>query len=91
MQRLILAAIVAYLLLPEEFAPQLSSDPQQAKPISTGEAVGAAQDVLNDLGAFCERNAEACETGQAIISGAKQQVINGLGTGATHSPSSAAN
>ena len=91
MQRLILAAIVAYLLLPEEFAPQLSADRQDTTPVSTVDAVGAAQDVLNDLSNFCERNTDACQTGQAIVSGARQKVLEGLESPSGEQPSALKN
>lgn len=81
MQKLILAAIVAYLLLPEEFAPKLGVETSVSEPVSAQDALGAAQDAFNDVGAFCERNKEACNTGKALISGARQTVLEGLNEG----------
>ena len=75
MQKFILAAIVTYLLLPQEFALQTLPGSGETTEVSTSDAIDAAQNVLDDLGAFCERNADACQTGGALVSGARQRVL----------------
>jgi hypothetical protein len=45
--------------------------------VSKFEALSAAQAVWNDLSAFCERNQEACETGNQLVSQFGDKALNG--------------
>ena len=45
--------------------------------ISTMETVGLAQTVASDIGSFCTRNSETCETGSVLISQMGQKAREG--------------
>ena len=45
--------------------------------ISTFEVLSATQAVWNDLSAFCERNQEACETGDQLVTRFGDKARNG--------------
>jgi hypothetical protein len=49
----------------------------ERREISTGEVVSAAQAVWNDLSEFCERNQEACETGDRLVTRFGDKARNG--------------
>jgi hypothetical protein len=76
MIRLIVAAMIAYFLIPAELRPNFGSVNVSA--ISTGEAIDAAGAVVRDIKGFCERNQETCETGSEVIGAAKQAVSTGI-------------
>lgn len=76
MLRLIIAATIAYFLIPVELRPDFSAG--SSKTVTSGEALSAAGSVIRDIGAFCERNPDACDTGKTLINNAKESVASGL-------------
>ena len=50
------------LLLPAD-----NSGQNQVAQVSTGEAINVAQTFVSDVSGFCERNPNACETGQSAL------------------------
>jgi hypothetical protein len=56
-----LAVVVVLLPSPDK----TTAVSQGAAPVQSGEAIGAAREFVADMGSFCERNREACDTGIA--------------------------
>ena len=84
MLRLIIALGVAFMLLPENHKP-LETDstaapgPQtSAVQVDTFETLSAVNAVYEDMKQFCDRNQEACVTGQAILSQLGTQARKGI-------------
>ncbi len=73
MFRMIAAAFAVYLLLPEDVTIVASST-ETVAPITAGQTLDAANDVLQDITGFCERNQNACDTGKALLVNAKKAV-----------------
>lgn len=60
---------VFWIALIVAFIPVNPSDLREdQRSVSTAETVGLAQSVFSDIRNFCERNANACETGGELIS-----------------------
>lgn len=76
MLRLIITAAIAYFLIPVEFRPDFSGAETQT--VTSGEALDAAGSVIRDLGSFCERNPDACDTGKTLLKNAKETVTSGI-------------
>lgn len=77
MLRMIMAAAIAYILIPEDLTPRVATEPQ-APPLSAAQTLDAAGTVLQDLGDFCTRNPDACETGRILLETARQKAQVGL-------------
>ena len=75
MIRMILAAVIAYLLIPEDLTPRIETG---AIEISSEETLSAAQSVLEDVSGFCERNPDACETGNSLFEQIKGSIHSTL-------------
>ena len=70
MFRLIFAIGVAAMLLPDHVhlsAPVETQEYATMAPVTTFDTLSAAQSLYTDLSEFCDRNEEACVTGQAIV------------------------
>lgn len=74
---MILAAAVAYILIPEDLTPH-ATDQSESIPLTASQTLDAAGSVLQDIGGFCVRNPEACETGKVILETARQKAQQGL-------------
>jgi len=58
-----------WLALVIAFIPANPADMEPGqRSVSTMETVGLAQSVASDIGSFCQRNSETCETGGILIS-----------------------
>ena len=64
MIRMILAAVIAYALMPTDLTPRISDD-ESAK--GANDALGVARSILSDAAMFCDRNPKVCETGRSLI------------------------
>lgn len=78
MLRLIVAAAIAYILIPEDLTPRVSTVENNPPALSASQTLDAANSVLQDISDFCTRNPEACETGRALIETARQKAQTGL-------------
>ncbi len=78
MLRLIVAAAIAYILIPEDLTPRVTAVEGNQPAVSASQTLDAANSVLQDIGDFCTRNPEACETGRALIETARQKAQTGL-------------
>ena len=75
MIRMVLAALIAFLLIPAELRPRLD---EPMFTVSRDETLNAANTVLEDVGGFCERNQDACITGKTLIEEATESVRSAL-------------
>jgi len=50
------------------FVPPPDDEARQGQPYSTMDALSAVRGVIADLGGFCQRNEETCETGKSFFS-----------------------
>ena len=64
-----LLRVAFWLALVVAFIPVRESDLGEGqRAISTMETVNLAQSVVSDIGTFCSRNAQTCETGGILLS-----------------------
>ncbi|MGB7334386.1 MAG: DUF5330 domain-containing protein [Salaquimonas sp.] len=58
-----------WIALVVAFIPVQQADLEEGqRSVSTLETVGLAQSVMADIGSFCERNSQTCQTGGVLIS-----------------------
>lgn len=88
MLRLLLAALVVYVLLPDDLTinrnPVVSELVSEPSTVSASETMEAASSVLSDIGGFCGRNPETCATAHNLLETTKQTIgaeLDSLTTG----------
>jgi len=69
---ILLVGITLFVPMPEDGA-------EQGQSYSTMDALSAFKGALVDLGGFCERNEETCETGKAFFSSLGVRARDGAG------------
>jgi len=79
MFRLALALTLAVMLIPADKIPDRSNAVQSnAVQVGTFDTLSAAKSVYDDVRGFCQRNQEACATGDALLGQFKDKAYSGM-------------
>lgn len=78
MLRMLLAAGVVYILLPQNLEPKALAG--ESEDVTTVQTFVAADAIIRDIAGICERNIEACETVKAIMRNTKLKVQSLIGS-----------
>lgn len=79
MFRLALALTLAVMLIPADKIPDRTNAVQSnAVQVGTFDTLSAAKSVYDDVRGFCQRNQEACATGDALLGQFKDKAYSGL-------------
>lgn len=77
MFRMVIAAFVVYLLIPDDVSIVTPTSTPVEK-VTAGQTLDAANSIISDISGFCGRNEQTCDTGKALLSNAKNVVHSGI-------------